>query len=61
VAIIGMNRALGRPVVIGGAIAIRRTMNLSSPLTPLCRRLRCGRDDQALKGAGHPATIFIDA
>ncbi|HXN80024.1 MAG TPA: dihydrolipoamide acetyltransferase family protein, partial [Steroidobacteraceae bacterium] len=30
VAIIGVNRAIERPVVVDGAIAIRRTMNLSS-------------------------------
>jgi 2-oxoisovalerate dehydrogenase E2 component (dihydrolipoyl transacylase) len=63
VAIIGVNRALERPVVFGGAIAIRRTMNLSSSFD---HRFVDGYDAaamiQALKEClEHPATIFIDA
>jgi 2-oxoisovalerate dehydrogenase E2 component (dihydrolipoyl transacylase) len=63
VAIIGVNRALERPVVIGGAITIRRTMNLSSSFD---HRFVDGYDAaamiQALKDClEHPATIFIDA
>jgi 2-oxoisovalerate dehydrogenase E2 component (dihydrolipoyl transacylase) len=61
VAIIGVNRALERPVVMEGAIAIRRTMNLSSSFD---HRFVDGYDAaamiQALKEClEHPATIFI--
>jgi 2-oxoisovalerate dehydrogenase E2 component (dihydrolipoyl transacylase) len=61
VAIIGVNRALERPVVIDGAIAIRRIMNLSSSFD---HRFVDGYDAaamiQALKEClEHPATIFI--
>jgi 2-oxoisovalerate dehydrogenase E2 component (dihydrolipoyl transacylase) len=60
-AIIGVNRALERPVVVEGAIAIRRTMNLSSSFD---HRFVDGYDAaamiQALKERlEHPATIFI--
>jgi 2-oxoisovalerate dehydrogenase E2 component (dihydrolipoyl transacylase) len=63
VAIIGVNRAIERPVVIDGAIAIRLTMNLSSSFD---HRFVDGYDAaamiQALKEClEHPATIFIDA
>jgi 2-oxoisovalerate dehydrogenase E2 component (dihydrolipoyl transacylase) len=61
VAIIGVNRALERPVVFDGAIAIRRLMNLSSSFD---HRFVDGYDAaamiQALKELlEHPATIFI--
>jgi 2-oxoisovalerate dehydrogenase E2 component (dihydrolipoyl transacylase) len=61
VAIIGVNRAIERPVVFEGAIAIRRTMNLSSSFD---HRFVDGYDAaamiQALKEClEHPATIFI--
>jgi 2-oxoisovalerate dehydrogenase E2 component (dihydrolipoyl transacylase) len=63
VAIIGVNRALERPVVVDGAIAIRRVMNLSSSFD---HRFVDGYDGaamiQALKEClEHPATIFIAA
>lgn len=63
VAIIGVNRALERPMVVDGAIAIRRTMNLSSSFD---HRFVDGYDAaamiQALKEClEHPATIFIAA
>jgi 2-oxoisovalerate dehydrogenase E2 component (dihydrolipoyl transacylase) len=63
VSIIGVNRALERPVVVDGAIAIRRTMNLSSSFD---HRFVDGYDAaamiQALKEClEHPATIFIGA
>jgi len=62
VAIIGVNRAIERPVVRDGAIAIRLTMNLSSSFD---HRFVDGYDAaamiQALKEClEHPATIFID-
>ncbi|MBS0578973.1 MAG: 2-oxo acid dehydrogenase subunit E2 [Proteobacteria bacterium] len=62
VAIIGVNRAVERPLVIGGAIAVRLTMNLSSSFD---HRFVDGYDAaamiQALKEClEHPATIFID-
>ena len=62
VAIIGVNKAVERPVVIGGAIAVRRIMNLSSSFD---HRFVDGFDAaamiQALKDRlEHPATIFID-
>jgi 2-oxoisovalerate dehydrogenase E2 component (dihydrolipoyl transacylase) len=61
VAIIGVNRAVERPVVFEGAIAIRRTMNLSSSFD---HRFVDGYDAaamiQALKEClEHPAMIFI--
>lgn len=63
VSIIGVNRAIERPLVIDGAIAIRLTMNLSCSFD---HRFVDGYDAaamiQALKEClEHPATIFIDA
>ncbi|HQR49496.1 MAG TPA: dihydrolipoamide acetyltransferase family protein [Steroidobacteraceae bacterium] len=60
-AIIGVNKAVDRPVVVGGAIAVRRMMNLSSSFD---HRFVDGYDAaamiQALKDLlEHPATIFI--
>jgi 2-oxoisovalerate dehydrogenase E2 component (dihydrolipoyl transacylase) len=62
VAIVGVNRAVQRPLVIDGAIAVRLTMNLSSSFD---HRFVDGYDAaamiQALKEClEHPATIFID-
>jgi 2-oxoisovalerate dehydrogenase E2 component (dihydrolipoyl transacylase) len=62
VAIIGVNRAVERPLVIDGAIAVRLTMNLSSSFD---HRFVDGYDAaamiQALKESlEHPATIFMD-
>ncbi len=61
VAIVGVNKAIDRPVVLHGAIAIRRIMNLSSSFD---HRFVDGFDAaamiQALKERlEHPATIFI--
>jgi 2-oxoisovalerate dehydrogenase E2 component (dihydrolipoyl transacylase) len=61
VAIVGVNRAVERPVVVHGAIAVRRMMNLSSSFD---HRFVDGYDAaamiQALKERlEHPATIFI--
>ena len=61
VAIIGVNRAVERPVVIAGAITVRRMMNLSSSFD---HRFVDGFDAaamiQALKERiEHPATIFV--
>jgi 2-oxoisovalerate dehydrogenase E2 component (dihydrolipoyl transacylase) len=63
VAIIGVNRAVERPVVLAGAVAIRLTMNLSSSFD---HRFVDGYDAaamiQALKEClEHPATIFLPA
>jgi 2-oxoisovalerate dehydrogenase E2 component (dihydrolipoyl transacylase) len=63
VAIIGVNRAVERPVVIGGAITVRRMMNLSSSFD---HRFVDGYDAaamiQALKERlEHPATVFLDS
>jgi 2-oxoisovalerate dehydrogenase E2 component (dihydrolipoyl transacylase) len=60
-AIIGVNKAIERPVVLGGAITVRRIMNLSSSFD---HRFVDGYDAaamiQALKDMlEHPATIFI--
>ena len=60
-AIIGVNKAVERPVVLNGAIAVRRIMNLSSSFD---HRFVDGYDAaamiQALKDLlEHPATIFI--
>jgi 2-oxoisovalerate dehydrogenase E2 component (dihydrolipoyl transacylase) len=61
VAIIGLNKAVERPVVLNGAVAVRRIMNLSSSFD---HRFVDGYDAaamiQALKELlEHPATIFI--
>lgn len=61
VAIIGVNKAVDRPVVMNGAIVVRRIMNLSSSFD---HRFVDGFDAaamiQALKERlEHPATIFI--
>jgi 2-oxoisovalerate dehydrogenase E2 component (dihydrolipoyl transacylase) len=61
VAIVGVNKAIERPVVVGGAIAVRRMMNLSSSFD---HRFVDGYDAaamiQALKERlEHPATIFM--
>jgi 2-oxoisovalerate dehydrogenase E2 component (dihydrolipoyl transacylase) len=61
VAIIGLNKAVERPVVYQGALAVRRIMNLSSSFD---HRFVDGYDAaamiQALKERlEHPATIFI--
>ena len=61
VAIIGVNKAVDRPVVLNGAIAVRRIMNLSSSFD---HRFVDGFDAaamiQALKERlEHPATIFL--
>jgi 2-oxoisovalerate dehydrogenase E2 component (dihydrolipoyl transacylase) len=61
VAIIGLNKAVERPVVAQGAIAVRRIMNLSSSFD---HRFVDGYDAaamiQALKELlEHPAMIFI--
>jgi len=63
VAIIGVNRAVERAVVVEGAVAIRRIMNVSSSFD---HRFVDGYDAaamiQALKEClEHPATIFIGA
>jgi len=61
VAIIGVNKAVERPVVVNGAIAVHRIMNLSSSFD---HRFVDGFDAaamiQALKERlEHPATIFL--
>lgn len=63
VAIVGLNKAVERPVVVHGAIAVRRIMNLSSSFD---HRFVDGYDAaamiQTLKAyLEHPATIFIPA
>ena len=63
VAIIGVNRAVERPVVLNGAVTVRRMMNLSSSFD---HRFVDGYDAAALIQAlkehiEHPATIFIDS
>jgi 2-oxoisovalerate dehydrogenase E2 component (dihydrolipoyl transacylase) len=61
VAIIGLNKAVDRPVVVGGSVVVRRIMNLSSSFD---HRFVDGYDAaamiQALKELlEHPAMIFI--
>jgi 2-oxoisovalerate dehydrogenase E2 component (dihydrolipoyl transacylase) len=61
VAIIGLNKAVERPVVLNGSVVVRRIMNLSSSFD---HRFVDGYDAaamiQALKELlEHPATIFI--
>jgi 2-oxoisovalerate dehydrogenase E2 component (dihydrolipoyl transacylase) len=60
-AIIGVNKAIERPVVVGGAIAVRLMMNLSSSFD---HRFVDGYDAAAMiqvlkEMLEHPATIFI--
>jgi len=60
-AIVGVNKAIDRPVVLNGSITVRRMMNLSSSFD---HRFVDGYDAaamiQALKDLlEHPATIFI--
>jgi len=60
--IIGVNKAVERPVVFNGVIAIRRIMNLS---TSFDHRFVDGYDAAAMVQAlkeylEHPATIFLD-
>jgi len=62
VAIIGVNKALERPVVMSGAITVRRIMNLSSSFD---HRFVDGYDAAAMiqdmkELLEHPATIFVD-
>ncbi len=61
VAIIGVNRAVDRPVVFQGAVSVRRMMNLSSSFD---HRFVDGYDGAAMIQAlkehlEHPATIFM--
>ncbi len=61
VAIIGVNKAVDRPVVVNGAVTVRRMMNLSGSFD---HRFVDGHDAasmiQALKESlEHPATIFM--
>ncbi len=63
VAIIGVNRAMERPVVINGQIAVRLMMNLSSSFD---HRFVDGYDAAAMiqrikDMLEHPATIFLSA
>jgi 2-oxoisovalerate dehydrogenase E2 component (dihydrolipoyl transacylase) len=63
VAIVGVNKAVERPVVAGGQVVVRRVMNLSSSFD---HRFVDGFDAaamiQALKERlEHPATIFMTA
>ncbi|MGI9205772.1 MAG: dihydrolipoamide acetyltransferase family protein [Woeseiaceae bacterium] len=62
VAIIGVNRAVERPMVVDGQIAVRLMMNLSSSFD---HRFVDGYDAAAMiqrikEMLEHPATIFID-
>ena len=59
--IIGVNKAVERPVAVNGAVAVRRIMNLSSSFD---HRFVDGYDAAAMVQAlkqklEHPATIFI--
>jgi len=61
VAIVGVNKAVERPVVLHGAVAVRRIMNLSSSFD---HRFVDGFDAAAMiqslkEMLEHPATIFI--
>ena len=62
VAIIGVNRAVERPVVLNGQVAVRRMMNLSSSFD---HRFVDGYDAAAMiqrikEMLEHPATIFLN-
>ena len=62
VAIIGVNRAVERPVVVNGQVAVRLMMNLSSSFD---HRFVDGYDAAAMiqrirEMLEHPATLFVD-
>ncbi len=62
VAIIGVNRAVERPVVLNGQVTVRRMMNLSSSFD---HRFVDGYDAAAMiqrikEMLEHPATIFLN-
>ena len=61
VSIIGVNRAVDRPVVVDGQVTVRRMMNLSSSFD---HRFVDGFDAAAMiqrirEMLEHPATIFL--
>ena len=61
VAIIGVNRAVDRPVVVDGQVVVRRMMNLSSSFD---HRFVDGYDAAAMiqeirQMLEHPATLFM--
>ena len=60
-AIIGVNKAIDRPVVMNGAITVRRIMNLSSSFDHrFVAGYAAAARVQALKDMlEHPATIFM--
>jgi len=62
VAIVGVNRIVERPVVLGGAIVARRMMNLSSSFDHrVVDGMHGAEFVQALRGyLGCPATMFVD-
>ena len=62
VAIIGVNRAVERPVIRGGAVVPRRMMNLSSSFDHrVVDGMRAAEFVQALRGfLEAPATLFIE-
>jgi 2-oxoisovalerate dehydrogenase E2 component (dihydrolipoyl transacylase) len=62
VAIIGINKAIERPVVVDGQITVRLMMNLSSSFDHrFVDGYDCALMIQALKDLlEQPATIFID-
>ncbi|MGV8371156.1 2-oxo acid dehydrogenase subunit E2, partial [Pseudomonas aeruginosa] len=62
VAIVGVNRIVERPMVVGGNIVVRKMMNLSSSFD---HRVVDGMDAaafiQAVRGLlEHPATLFLE-
>ena len=63
VAIVGINRAMERPVVMKGAIVVRTMLNLSASFD---HRIVDGHDGASLIQAmkvllEHPATLFMEA
>jgi len=61
VAIVGINRIVERPVIVGGAIAVRKMMNLSSSFDHrVIDGLHAAEFVQAVRGyLEYPATLFI--
>jgi 2-oxoisovalerate dehydrogenase E2 component (dihydrolipoyl transacylase) len=62
-AIIGVNRAVERPVVVGGAVTVRRMMNLSSSFDHrfIDGHVAAAMIQQLKELLEHPATLFIPA
>ena len=61
VAIVGVNRIVERPMVVGGNIVVRKMMNLSSFDHRVVDGMDAAAFIQAVRGLlEHPATLFLE-